>query len=110
MPQKVITTIFLVSEGIMLADYEFKGETMIGAYYTNMLTFLQEVICQKRGEKLMQSVSLLLDNVSIHKTRTVVFVITLCDLEELNHSSYDPDPTPSEYFVSPNLKNNLSFL
>jgi histone-lysine N-methyltransferase SETMAR len=45
---KVAASVFWDAEGILFIDYLDKGKTITGEYYSNLLTRLDEKICEKR--------------------------------------------------------------
>jgi histone-lysine N-methyltransferase SETMAR len=46
--EKVIALVFWDTEGILFIDYLEKGKTITGEYYSNLLTRLDEKLCEKR--------------------------------------------------------------
>jgi histone-lysine N-methyltransferase SETMAR len=46
--EKVLALVFWDAESILFIDYLEKGKTIIGEYYSNFLTRLDETICEKR--------------------------------------------------------------
>jgi hypothetical protein len=47
---KVMASVFWGAEGILFIDYLEKGKTITGEYYSNLLTTLDEKICEKRPD------------------------------------------------------------
>ena len=45
---KVMASVLSDAEGILFIDYLEKGKTIIGEYYSSLLTRLDEKICEKR--------------------------------------------------------------
>jgi len=43
-----MASVFWDAEGILITDYLEKGKTITGEYYSNLLTRLDEKICEKR--------------------------------------------------------------
>jgi len=43
-----MASVFWDAEGILFIDYLEKGKTITGEYYSNLLTRLDEKICEKR--------------------------------------------------------------
>jgi hypothetical protein len=43
-----MTSVFWDAKGILFSDYLEKGKTITGEYYSNLLTRLDEKICEKR--------------------------------------------------------------
>jgi hypothetical protein len=43
-----MASVFWGAEGILFIDYLEKGKTITGEYYSNLLTRLDEKICEKR--------------------------------------------------------------
>ena len=93
------------AEGILFIDYLEKGKTIIGEYYSSLLTRLDEKICEKSpGLQKKNNLS------SGQCTRPPKCFGSgegkLRDLhyELLEHPPYSPDLTPSDFCVFPKLK------
>lgn len=105
---KVMATVFWDAKGILLIDYLGKGKTINAEYYTALLTGLDAVLRTKRPYLNKKKVLFHQDNAPAHKAG-----ITMAKLEELRyglveHPPYSPDLAPSDFFLFPQLKKNLS--
>jgi hypothetical protein len=49
-PGKVMASVFWDADGILFIDYLEKGKTITREYYSNVLTRLDEKICDKRPD------------------------------------------------------------
>lgn len=104
---KVMLTVFWDNSGIILYDYLQKGQTMNGEYYAELLKMLKREIAAKRRGKLRKGVLLLQDNAPSHRSVVATTAATKCGFEILPHPAYSPDLAPSDFFLFPNLKNEL---
>lgn len=105
---KVMASVFWDAEGILLIDYLDKGETINGRYYANLLRQLREAIKSKRRGKLRKGVLLLQDNAPVHTSVIAMDAARDCAFEILPHPPYSPDMAPSDFYLFPNLKSNIS--
>jgi histone-lysine N-methyltransferase SETMAR len=88
----------------LVIDYLENGKTIIGEYYSNLLTRLDEKICEKRLGLQKKKIIFHQNNAPAHKS--VLAMGKLRDLhnELLEHLPYSPDLTPSDYCLFPKLK------
>ena len=105
---KVMTSVFWDSQGVIMIDYFEQGRTINGAYYAAELRRLCQEIVRKRRGKLTQSVLLLQDKASAHTSQVDMTAATECGFEVLPHPLYSPDMAPSDFYLFPKLKSNLS--
>jgi histone-lysine N-methyltransferase SETMAR len=54
---KVMASVFWDAEGILFIDYLERGKTITGEYYSNLLTRLDEKICEKRPSLQKKKIS-----------------------------------------------------
>jgi len=64
---KVLTSIFLGSDGIILIDYLPKGETINAQYYLSLLVQLKDILKEKHRRKVTKEVLFLHDNAPAHQ-------------------------------------------
>jgi histone-lysine N-methyltransferase SETMAR len=65
---KVMASVFWDAEGILFIDYLEKGKTVTGEYYSNLLTKLDETICEKRPGLRKKKIIFYQDNAPAHKS------------------------------------------
>jgi histone-lysine N-methyltransferase SETMAR len=99
--------VFCDWQGILMIDSLYKGSTVTGEYYANLMHRFRDSIKVKRCEKLTQGVLLLRDNASVHKARLSKAAIAESDFVEIDHPPYSPDLVPCDYFSFSNLKKTL---
>ncbi len=105
---KVMASVFWDSEGILMIDYLQSGQTISGEYYANELRQLREVIKAKRHGKLKKGVLLLQDNAPVHTACVATTAAAKLGFELLPHPPYSPDLAPSDFFLFPKLKAEIS--
>jgi histone-lysine N-methyltransferase SETMAR len=98
----VMASVFWDAEGILFIDYLEKGKTITRAYYSNLLTRLDEKIHEKRPGLQNKKIIFHHDNSPAHKWA----MGKLRDLhyELLEHPHYSPDLAPSDFSLFPKLK------
>jgi len=64
---KVLASIFWDQDGILLADYLTKGQTINAEYYSSLLVQLKDILKEKRRGKVTTVVLFLHDNPSAHR-------------------------------------------
>jgi len=99
-----MASVFWDAEGILFIDYLEKGKTITGAYYSNLLTRLDEKIREKRPGLQKKQIIFHQDNASVHKSVLAVGKLRDLHYELLEHPSYSPDLAPSDFSVFPKLK------
>jgi hypothetical protein len=67
---KVMASVCWDAEGILFIGYLEKGKTITGEYYSNLLTRLDEKICEKRPGKKKKKIIFYQDNTPPHHTHT----------------------------------------
>jgi len=65
---KVLASIFLDQDGILLVDYFPKGQTINAEYYSSLLVQLKDTLKEKRRGKFTKEVLFLHDNATAHRT------------------------------------------
>jgi hypothetical protein len=63
-----MASVFWDAEGILFIDYLEKGKTITVEYYSNLLTRLEEKICEKKPVKKKKKVIYYQDNSLAHKS------------------------------------------
>jgi len=104
---KVMASVFWDSQGVIMIDYLEQGKTITGDYYASLLVKLRDAIKDKRRGKLRNGVLLLHDNARSHSSRIAVASAKQCGFELLPHPSYSPDLAPSDFYLFPELKENI---
>jgi histone-lysine N-methyltransferase SETMAR len=89
-------------------DYFEKGKTITGEYYSNLLTRLEEKICEKRPG-LQKKISPIIRTMQITPPPPHKSVLDMEDLRDLHyeyleHPPYSPDLAPSHFCLFPKLK------
>ena len=90
-----------------MVDYLEHGRTITGEYYSQLLIRLREAIKLKRRGKLRKGVLMLQDNAPSHTSRLAIATLQQCGFELLPHPPYSPDMAPSDYYLFPQLKEEL---
>ena len=102
-----MASVFWDAKGILLIDYFPRGQTIIGDYYTNLIRRLRETIKQKRRGKLSGKVLFHQDNAAVHKSTVAMAAIHDAGFELIEHPPYSPDLAPSDFYLFPNLEDQL---
>ena len=103
---KVMATVFWDTKGIML-DFLPKRSTITGVYYANLLDQLRTAICEKRRGKLSKGVLLQQDNARVHTCKVAMDAVEQNGYELIPHPAYSPDLASSNFFLFPNLKEDI---
>ena len=74
---KVMASMFWDAEGILFIDYLEKGKTITGEYYSNLLSKLDEKICEKRPGLQKKKIIFHQDSAPAHKSVLAVGKLTL---------------------------------
>lgn len=96
-------TVFWDFRGILKIDFVDKGETLNGAYYSELLREVRRSRRKARGIPLW----LLHDNAPIHTCRTATAAVEDCGFEVVSHPPYSPDLAPSDFALFKHLKRYL---
>ena len=97
---KVITLVFWDAEDILFIDYLEKGKTITGEYYSDLLTRLDQIICEKRPG-LKKKIIFHQDNAPAHKSVLAMGKLRDLHYELLEHPPCSPDFTPSDFYLFP---------
>ena len=100
---KIVMTVFLDCEGVLLVDFLAHGTKINDPYYASLLYQLRSSI----RKKLRCGVLLLHNNAPIYKSIITQVAIQYTNFTELNHPTYSPDLTAGNYHLFSNLKNLL---
>ncbi|XP_073399608.1 histone-lysine N-methyltransferase SETMAR-like [Dendrobates tinctorius] len=104
---KVMASVFLDAEGIIMVDYFEKGATITGSYCAEQIRRLREAIKEKRRDKLRAGVLFHQDNAPAHKAAVAMATIQEAGFELVENPLYSPDLAPSDFFLFPRLKEHL---
>jgi hypothetical protein len=83
--------VFWDAEGILFIDYLEKGKTITGEYYSNLLSRLDEKICEKRPGLQKKKIIFHQDNAPAHKSVLAMGKLRYLHYELLEHPPYSPD-------------------
>ena len=100
-----MATVFWDEKGLLLLEFMPQKTTITGQTYANTITALREAIKEKRRGKLSAGVLLLHDNAPVHISAKSQAAIRQCGFQQLNHTPYSPDLTPSDYILFRVIKN-----
>jgi len=92
-----MASVFWDAEGILFIYYLEKGKTISGEYYSNLLTRLDEKICEKRRGLQKKKIILRQDNAPTHKSVLAMGKLRDLHYELLEHPPYSPDLAPSDF-------------
>jgi len=101
---KVLASIFLDQDGIILIDYLPKGQTINAEYYLSLLVQLKDILKEKRRGKFTNVVLFLNDNVPAHRALETQKKVAYLDFQCLDHPPYSPDLAPLDHHLFPGLK------
>ena len=76
-------------------------------YYANLLELLITAICEKRRGKLSKCVLLQQDNARVHTCKVSMDAVERNVYELIPHPAHSPNLAPSNFFLFPNLKNDI---
>jgi len=86
----------------LFIDYLGKGKTITGEYYSNLLTRLDEKICEKTW--FAKEKNHLSSGQCAHKSVLAMGKLRDLHYELLEHPPYSPDLAPSDFYLFPKLK------
>jgi len=96
-----LVSIFWDQDGILLIDYLPKGQTINAEYYSFLVVHLKE----KRCRKVSKGVLFLHDNApGTCNPENLAYL----GFQSLDHPTYSPDLTPSDYNLFPGLIKQLN--
>ena len=107
---KVMASVFWDAEGILFIEYLEKGKTITGEYYSNLLTRLDEKICEKTPSLQKKKIIFHQDNAPAHKSVLAMGKLRDLHYELLEHPPSSPDLAPSVFclFSNPNSSSLVS--
>jgi len=100
---KVMTWVFWDTEDMLFIDYLQKSKTITGEYYSDLLTRLDQIICEKRPG-LKKKIIFHQDNAPAHKSVLAMGKLRDLHYELLEHPPCSPDLAPSDFCLFPKLK------
>jgi len=101
---KLLVSIFLDYDCILLIDYLPKGQTIITEYYSYLLVQLKDILKEKRFGKFTKLVLFLHDNALAHRALATQKRLAYPGFQCLDHPPYSPDLAPWVYHLFPGLK------
>jgi len=101
---KVMDTVFWNAEGLILAEFLQRGQTITAARYVQTLHKLRRALRDKRPGR---NIIILHDNARPHAARLTSEAIAKMGWEVLPHPSYSPDLAPSDYHLFGFVKDQL---
>ena len=105
---KVMATVFWDAKGVIMLEFLPKRSTITGVYYANMLDQLRTAIREtKRRCKLSKGVLLQHDNARVPTCKVAMDAVERNGYELIPHPAYSHDLAPSDFFLFPNLKNDI---
>ena len=104
---KLMASVFWDAGGVLLVNYLEKGKTITGQYYVDLPMQFREQIKVKRRGKLSRGVIFHQDSPPAHKSVVAIAASRDCGFKLL-HPPYSPDLAPSDFYLFPRLKNDLS--
>jgi len=104
---KVLTSIFLDQDGILLIDYPPKGQTINAEYYSSLLVQLKDILKEKRCGKVTKGVLFLHDNAPAHWALANQKKLAYLGFQCLDHPPYSLDLALSDYLLFPGLKKTI---
>jgi len=104
---KVLASIFLDQDGILLFYYLPKGQTINAENCSSLLVQLKDILKDKRRGKVTKGVLFLHDNAPAHRVLATQKKLAYLGFQCLDHPPYSPDLTPSDYHLFAGLKNQL---
>ena len=104
---KMMATVFWDAKGVIMLDVLPKRRTINCVYYANLLDQLITAIREKRRGKLSKGVLLQQDNARVHICKVTMDAVERNGYELIPHPTYSPDLAPSDFFLFPNLKNDI---
>ena len=104
---KVMLTVFWDYQGVLLTNFQKKGDTVTSLSYCEVLIKLRDAIRRKRPGLLTRGVLLLHDNARPHTARLTQEKIRQFGWEILQHPPYSPDLAPSDFHLFGPMKKHL---
>jgi len=101
---KVLASIFLDHDGILLIGYLPKGQTNDAEYYSPLLVQLKDILKEKRRGKFTKAILFFHDNAPAHRALATQRKLAYPGFQFLDHLPYSPDLSPLDYQLFPGLK------
>ena len=105
--RKVLASIFWDQDGILLADYLPKGQTINADYYSSLLVQLKDILKGKRHGKFTKGVLFPHDSAPTHRALAAQKKLAYLGFQCLDHPPYSPDLAPSDDHLFHVLKKQL---
>ena len=105
--EKVLASIFWDQDGILLIHYLPEGQTINAEYYSSLLVQLKDIFKEKFRRKFTKGFLFLHDNALAHVALATQKKLAFLGFQCLDHPTYSPDLTPSDYHLFPGLKKEL---
>jgi len=105
--RKVLASIFLDQDGILLIDYLPKGQNINAEYYSSLRVQLKDISKEKRRGNFTKGVLVLHDNAPAHRAHATQKKLAYLGFQCLDHPPYSPDLAPSDYHLFPELKKTI---
>lgn len=99
-----MASVFWDAKGIIFTDYLEKGKTINSEYYIQLLIKLREEIAVKRPGMYKTKILFHQDNAPAHRSMARMAKLSELNFKLLPHPPYNPDLTPSDYFLFSDLK------
>ena len=84
-----------------------KRSTITGVYYANLLDQLRTAIREKRQGKLSKGVLLQQNNARVSTCKVAMDAVERNGYELILHPAYVSAPAPTDFFLFPNLKQDI---
>ena len=96
---KVLASIFLDQDGILLIEYLPKGQTINAEYYSSLPVQLKDILKEKHRGNVTKGVLFLHDNSPAHLALATQKKLTYQGFQCLDQPPYTPDLAPSDYHL-----------
>jgi histone-lysine N-methyltransferase SETMAR len=104
---KAMLAVFCYSQGVLLTNFQKRGENVNSASYCEVLLKFRDAISRKGPGQLARGVLLHHDNAGPHTARATQERIQELKWQLLEYPPYSPDLAPSDFPLSGPLKNHL---
>ena len=106
---KILASIFLDQDGILLIDYLPRGQTINAEYYSSLLVQLKNILKEKRRGKFPSGFLFLHNNTPAPWELATQKKLAYLGFQCLNHPTYSPDLAPSDYHLFPGLEKKTNW-
>jgi len=107
---KVLASIFLDQDGILLIDYLPKGQTIDAKYLSSLLVQLNDIFKETLHGQVTKGVLFLHDNALAHRALATQKKMAYLGFPYLDRPPYSPGKAPSDYHLFPGLKKTIESL